>query len=396
MDEKEFLEKMQSQLKGVVDEAFIKQLPGIVGPMVAIQVSNAVKAMRAEKEMYGFDRTGLSNEEKKDFARCVIKSFESKEKAEEAFIPEIGTRGGILIPPRTADAILRIAASVGLVLSQATKWNMKGTNELGIPNYLGSSLLGEYVGIDKEGGVTGFKFGEAKLLSKLWQLTFVLNKNLLKEASVNLAEWLLALAGESLANMIDYQAFTGSGNPFVGILNDDNVAPKTLSTGKNAFDKFHVIEDASRVSACLDESILDGAAWYVHRSVWAEWRIQKDSGTGMYYLANAGAPSSPLLANYPLGGGVKPVGEMAGLPVFTCKHLPGMTDSGASKKFAVLGNMKAFAYGDKGEMESNIFTSGNFGDKEIARSNQNAIVINNEHSLVNALPNAFVAIKTAS
>jgi len=45
---------------------------------------------------------------------------------------------------------------------------------------------------------------------------------LLADASVNVADWLLALGGEALANMIDYQGFVGganTGDPFLGVLN---------------------------------------------------------------------------------------------------------------------------------------------------------------------------------
>ena len=70
------------------------------------------------------------------------------------------------------------------------------------------------------GTVQGMAFGQAALVAKKWQLAFVIGNDLLVDASVNLADWLLALGGEALANMIDYQAFVGNGSPFVGLLND--------------------------------------------------------------------------------------------------------------------------------------------------------------------------------
>jgi hypothetical protein len=92
------------------------------------------------------------------------------------------------------------------------------TGELAVPNYTGSFLTGAYLGVDSPGPVTGVTFGQANLIAKKWQLAFVVGNDLLAEASVNVADWLLALGGESMANMIDYQGFVGganSGDPFL-------------------------------------------------------------------------------------------------------------------------------------------------------------------------------------
>ncbi len=86
-------------------------------------------------------------------------------KANEALIEEQDNRGGYLVEPEVAAAILRIAASVGTIMKQCQKWPMK-TDELGIPNYTGSFLTGSYVGVDLPGTVTGFTFGQAVLIAR--------------------------------------------------------------------------------------------------------------------------------------------------------------------------------------------------------------------------------------
>jgi HK97 family phage major capsid protein len=129
-------------------------------------------------------------------------------KANEALIEEQDNRGGYLVEPEVAAAILRIAASVGTIMKQCQKWPMK-TDELGIPNYTGSFLTGSYVGVDLPGVVTGLTFGQAVLIARKWQLAFTVGNDLLADASVQLADWLMAMAGEALANMIDQQGFVG-------------------------------------------------------------------------------------------------------------------------------------------------------------------------------------------
>lgn len=392
---KQLLESFKTDLKSVVDTAFEKELPGIVGPMVSQEVKGIVQQLRLEQAIYGQDKSGLDEEQKINFAK-LVKTIVSGTKANEALVPEVDSRGGYLIPKEVAKAILRIAASVGIVLSQATQWPM-GSDELGIPNYTGSFLEGEYLGVDAAGDVTGLSLGEAKLIIKTWQLAFVVNKGLLADATVNLADWLLALASEALANMIDKQAFIGTGNPFVGLLYDPNVPTFTLGSSKDAFTDFNVIEDGSDVIASLEDSVDDGAAFYMHKTVWAKLRAQKDGTTGNYILPMAGAVSNAVLANYPAGGGKKPIGELLGKPVFGMRHLPDIsTVTQANVPFMVYGNFKAFAYGSRGEMTIEQFTSGSFGGKEIALANQRGLVMNDRHALVNALPDAFVVVYTHS
>src|SRR5580698_1433376 len=201
-----------------------------LGPAIDERAFSAAKkiveGLRLERAIYGKDRTGLSEKAKKDFVE-VAKAALSRgmvqidTKANEALIEEQDNRGGYLVSREIADAIVRIAASVGTIMNQAAKWEMT-TDELAVPNYTGAFLTGAYLGVDAPGTVTGIAFGQAQLIAKKWQLAFVVGNDLLADANVNVADWLLALGGESLANMIDYQGFVGganTGDPFLGILN---------------------------------------------------------------------------------------------------------------------------------------------------------------------------------
>ena len=394
MDEKT-LQILQENLKQVVDEVMEKRLADAIGPVVASETKKIVEQMRLEKALFGHDKTGLSDEQKTDFAKQVkaIANGNYRAKANEALIEEQDNRGAYLVPKEVANAIVRIAASVGIVMSQAQKWPM-GTDEKDIPAYTGSFLEGEYLGFDSAGSVTGLTFAQAKLIVKKWQLAFVVGNDLLADASVELANWLLALGGESLANMVDKQAFIGSGAPFVGILNHPDVTVLTLPSGEDTFAEF-ILDDASDAIASVEESVLDGAAFYFERTVWAKIRMKKDT-TGNYVLPQAGAASNNVLANNPTGGGIRPAGEILGFPVYTVRHLPKNSATAVSTKFGVFGNLKALAYGDKGDLRVAQHQSGSFGGKEIALADQTGLVYKHRHALVITLPAAFVAIKTAA
>ncbi|HEY3742445.1 MAG TPA: phage major capsid protein [Bryobacteraceae bacterium] len=405
-------ETIVKAVAATVTETFNDQMEKSLRPMVEeVSLKTArqiVDATMAERSVKGFDITGLTTDQKMAFAKQVQAVFRGnrdgalKVKANEALIEEQDNRGGYLVEPEVAAAILRIAASVGTILKQAQKWPMK-TDELGIPNYTGSFLTGSYIGVDLPGSVTGLTFGQAVLIARKWQLAFTVGNDLLADASVQLADWLMAMAGEALANMIDQQGFVGGGTvagtaysgPFVGIFNTANVNTYTLASGSTTYAKFNPVTDAANVIATLEESILDSAAWYFHRTVWAAVRSELASSSGIPFLFLSGAGSN--LKDEAGGGPIKPAGEMAGYPVFTNRWLPATTvGSQAGTAFGLFGNLKACAFGDKGDLRVAQFESGSFGGKEVALSDQRGIVYKHRHAFVVVLPKAFTVISTAA
>jgi HK97 family phage major capsid protein len=382
----------------------------LIPTMEEISVKNArkaVEAMQIERFVKGRDVSGLDTEQKMAFAKQVQSVFRGNRdgalrvKANEALIEEQDNRGGYLVEPEVAAAILRIAASVGTIMKQCQNWPMK-TDELGIPNYTGSFLTGSYIGVDLPGTVTGLTFGQAVLIARKWQLAFTVGNDLLADASVQLADWLMAMAGEALANMVDQQGFVGgtpttAPGPFVGILNTANVNTYTMKSGNSqtTYASFNPVTDAGNVIATLEESILDGAAWYMHRTVWAAIRTALASTSGLPFLFLSGARDE--LAHDALGGPIKPAGDMGGFPVFTNRWLPATTVvSQAGTAFAIFGNMKACAFGDKGDMRVAQFDSGSFGGKEVALTDQRGIVYKHRHAFVVVLPKAFTVVYTAA
>lgn len=397
MDEKTLVETITKSLDGIMET----KLREIVGVEVAAETKKIVETLRMERSVFGSDRTGLDTEQKKEFASMVkdIANGNFRAKANEALISEQDNRGGFLVPKEVANAIVRIAASVGVVMSQAMKWPMTSDN-LGVPAYTGAFLEGEYLGVDVAGGVTGITFEQANLLIKKWQLAFVVGNDLLADSPTQLADWLLALGGEALANMVDKQGFTGSGAPFVGILNEPNVPVHNLggstTSGSTTFASFK-LEDASDMIGAVEESILEGAAFYFSKTVWAKIRVARESATGAYLLPQAGAPSVALLDAYKgMIGGARPVGEILGYPVFTVRHLPANSATAVSTKFCAFGNMKAMAYGDRGDFRVAQHASGSFGGKEVALADQTGLVYKHRHALVLTLPAAFVTGRTAA
>ena len=420
-------EQIKSLHKEAAVEAFngvmTEKLIPLIGQETASQVKQLVEKMDLQRKVYGHDMTGLSTSQKKAFAEVAYSALRGKfdldTKANEALIEEQDNRGGYLVSREIADAILRIAASVGTIMGQATKWDMT-SDELGVPNYTGAFLTGAFVGVDAPGPVTGLAFGQTQLIVKKWQLAFVVGNDLLADASVNIADWLLALGGEALANMVDYQGFVGganTGDPFLGLLNlptSATIQPNgqntnkvwlggSPSSGSTAFSDYKPIDDSANLIAAIEESILPDCAFYLNRNLWAKLVSAKDSN-GNYVLPFAGlAKPSAAMEMHPGGGPVKPAGELLGYPVYTNRWMPavgassvnGFTDT-TDNPCVIFGNMKAMAYGDKGEMVVDQFTSGSFGGKEIALADQRGIIYRRRFALSATLYRAFAVGYTSN
>jgi len=366
-----------------------------------------VEAMLVERAIKGTDMTGLTDDMKKDFAGQVIEAFKGHEskairvtmKANEPLIEEQDNRGGYLVQPEVAAAILRIAASVGTIMKGAQKWPMK-TDELGIPNYTGAFLTGAYLGVDLPGPITGLTFGQAVLIARKWQLAFTVGNDLLADASVQLGDWLISMAGEALANMIDQQGFVGGQSatpgPFQGILSVTGTNTYTMGTGNTKYTNFDPVVDTMNVIATVEESVLDGCEWYMHRTVWAGISSSKASTSGIPFLY-LGAFNGNQLEKDPLGGPIRAAGYMGGFAVKTNRWLPATTvASQANTAFMIFGNLKALAFGEKGDMRVGNFQSGTWGGKELSLSDQSGIVYKHRHALVVVLPKAFTVVYTST
>jgi len=134
----------------------------------------------------------------------------------------------------------------------------------------------------------------------------------------------------------------------------------------------------------------------MHRTVWAAIASQEASTSGLPFLFfGALGQNEAGLEKNPLGGPIIKAGNMGGFPVFTNRWLPATTDSVQNgKAFMIFGNMKAVAFGDKGDMRVGNFQSGVWAGKELGLSDQTGIVYKHRHALVVVLPKAFTVVYT--
>lgn len=378
---------LKAEFKSVVDEALQSGIKDVVGEEVALRVKETVNKMRLERALTGRDITGLDDDTKMAFVKD-IKAIARGEKA--ALLENNDQTGGYLVPKEIHAGIMRIAETVGLVARDAMKFSM-GSDQLDVPRYTGAVLQGSYIGEDEEASETSVEFGDARLITKTWILVFRIGNTLLADANVDVADWLMAMAAEGMAYRLDREGFVGgtyAGSPFVGLLASGDVSAHTLATGSTSFDDFGIAE-ASDAIGSVPTSVLNEAAFYFHRTVWAKIRARSTSGVfefGQY---------QPMLANLRKENGIQPVGEILGYPVYTTDVLPAFSSSAISTKFGVFGNLnKALYVGDRGPMEVTKSDSATVGGKNVFLANQQAIRLTHRHAVAVGLPSAAVTIKT--
>lgn len=382
------VEDLKEVLGTVLDErdAEIKDtIKDTMGDIAAEKAAAVVAKARLADMEAGVK--SLDNESKQQFA-TDMKRIAAQEKA--AYLTVNDQTGGYLIPTEVNNEIMRIAETVGLVARDVRRLPVADIEQ---PIYTGEAMQGEYVGEDSAGSETQEDIGNAKLKSAQWMNIFRLSNRLINKANVNVAEWLMALAGEGLSYRLDREGFMGgtfAGSPFVGLLGSGAVTSQTI-TGTGFEDI--TPEEASIAIGSVPTAALNNGAFYFHRTVWARIRTQKDPTSGEYVFKQ----DNSAIASLRRENGLQPVGEILGYPVFTTDVLPAFSASAVSTKFGVFGNLSlALLMGEDGPMDMARSETAVVGGKSTFERNQTAFRFLHDHAISIALPSAAVVLETAA
>lgn len=390
-----FAEKFSEKADPIIKE----NVQEVVGKEVADQVEDKVKELRWQRENFGKDLTGLNKSEKKQFAEDLKAVFNGQ--SEKAAILESSDQaGGYVVPSEVFEGILRISATAGHVARDARQFDMS-SNELDIPTYSGSDLLGTYVGEDQDGtGSSDVPFDDSKLQAKKWMVILRMSNDMVNDAAVDLTDWLLSLVGEGRAARLDKEGFQGgtyAGSPFVGVLGSDDVTTYNLggsdTSGSTSIADFDPVVDGSDITAQVETSIAGRCAWFFNRTAWAKIRQSVDSQNSPIININDGSVITNQSRN-----GITPVGSMWNYPVYTTDYLPGIDEDGADTKFGVFGSLRdGLMVGNRSDsmmvMESR---EGTVDGKNLLEADQRALRFTDRHAVSIGLPSALVEIETSS
>jgi len=245
------------------------------------------------------------------------------------------TAGGFLVPEEFRAEVIRYASETAIVRSRARVFPMK-SNTLTLPQLDQSNY--RFAGVDLHWeGAEGDekeesqpKFGRLTLkLCKLIGLVPI-SDDLLSDASINVANYLVSLFGEAIAYEEDTQFLIGNGMKKpqgivqCGVTHDRETASKIT------------IEDVISMDEVLPAWAEAGAVWITTKAGLGQLRRMRAS------VLVAGDNEGALLFQPSMVAGIPSV--LSGKPILLTDKLPAVGTQGD----LILGNLSAYFIGDKG------------------------------------------------
>jgi HK97 family phage major capsid protein len=172
--------------------------------------------------------------------------------------------GGYLVPQVTASRILELVPSFGQARRYMTIFPMAG-NELLIPK---ENALPSWNWVNENASITSSKptVQTITLTPKKGAAIVVISNELLKDANINIAGYVMGKIAQAKGTSEDAQFFAGTGSPFTGVYDPSNTFGSVELTSTTSAGSL-VYQDLLNTIAGIDQNFLTGAAWYFHRTI---------------------------------------------------------------------------------------------------------------------------------
>lgn len=302
-----------------------------------------------------------------------------------------GANGGFLVPEEFATEVNRVIEDFGLVAKMARKFPMI-SDTLNVPR-LSSSVSVSYPGEINAAPQSKPVFESVTLLAKTLVGITPMSNELLADANVSVVDLLIELFGEAIGGKLDEQGLTGTGTPFVGILADTSVTVFQPANGNSTFVLAATTDNARQMIAQVKPWSLQGAAFIMHRAIWALIQITKASTGGEYFVSAANPVLTPN--NQAQGYPSAMAGTLWGYPVYLSDKMPSTT--AVSTKFIIFGNLKHLYMGMREEMGVSISQDASLaGGINLFEMNMSAVRVTARHALAVGLPSCFVVLRTSA
>lgn len=318
----------------------------------------------------------------KESAERFVELFKAMHSADgvalKAMTEGTNSAGGFTVHPEFTTTIMRLISIFGWARQWATiiPMNALTTNQSTLT--AGVSVFW----INEEGTITQSQptFGRVVLTAKKMAVLIPVSSELDADSTLNLANFLATIVGESMAQEEDRVVLmgdiSGAGDPFNGIGFAPGVVDFTLPAGSTTFDDFHP-DDAQDATQEVIQAARDGARWVMDSSVESVLAQAKESTAGGYLYGN---PREAL------------PGQLWGKPVDHNEVMSSVNEGEADSDtgtgtMAIYGNPKWVLLGDRQTMT--ISRSDHF----LFDTDMIAWKFTRRVAVTLAIPSAFVRIK---
>lgn len=241
--------------------------------------------------------------------------------------------GGYLVPEVTKPKILELLSTYGQARKLFTIMPMGSNPVINIPS-VNTGATAYFVNEGATATSSKPTLGQLTLTAKKLVGIVAVSRELMEDAIVDVSDFIINQLAKAIATKEDEACFSDT-SPFTGI----------FSTGVSAtnfgfsYDLDGSISNLSydvllEAVYNLDQSLLTGAKWAMHRTVFAKVRELKDTtGRPLIYDANAGNPAT-----------------LFGFPVVLIEKAPAVSETLGNKPYIIFGNFENSIFGVRSEI----------------------------------------------
>lgn len=393
---------------GDKDEDEDEESKGLDVEAVKALVSKSVDEVLASKvdkissEIVSKFTKGAADQRKKAIETAVVEKDEKKDDATRTFMKALlngdiaaakalntsttGTspddaKAGLLIPTELQNEVLRIAEKqFGLARRDFRYLPFSGPGNTRTIPALGTSVSVFWTLEGAKKKSTQPKFAIVTQTLKKLAAIVPMTEEILEDSLINLTQLIAELFAEAIAKEEDLQFFAGVGSPWTGILNNANVNKVLQASGdvnQITADDLLDMQDATPSGA------INGAKYYMHRTVFSKVRkLKDDTGNYIYQAPSGGQP-----------------GTIWDMPYELTDAMPAAADVAEDDPYVIFGNLKLAAiFGDKQQMrvklldQATITDTDDSTDLNLAEQDMVALRIVERVGYVLALPKAVTVL----
>ncbi len=333
----------RSEMKSLIDEVVTKR----------------IKSLPDRSALKGLDATAPKNAEKEKirktfrfFSALAANNYSELQAIQSSYDPEYiktlspqiegtNTAGGYLVPEEFFADVIFLLNEYGFARKYCASVGMK-SNVLNVSTLTGKPTV---AWTDENTTIAASKatFGRLTLTAKKLAAIYPISNELLADANIDIYNTIVRIFTNVFAQEEDAQVFSGSGSPFIGILNTSGVISTPLggstTSGKTKYIDI-VFDDLIRLVNSLSPAQQRGASLFIEQNTLTDLLKLKDSSSRyLWDLTSAILPSVASTQGL-TGSGL----SFRGFPIVVMPNgiLINSYDSGshAATPFAIFGNLR--------------------------------------------------------
>src|SRR4030095_1978741 len=304
-------------------------------------------------------------------------NYELITKAADPMIVGTPGSGGYLVPQLTASRILELVPTFGQARRFMSVFPLAG-NDVLIPK---ENALPSWNWVNENASITSSKptVQTITLTPKKGAAIVVLSNELLKDANINIAGYVMGKIAQAKGTSEDAQMFAGTGSPFTGVYNPSNTFGFAETTATISASSL-TYQNLLNTLAGVDQNYLTGASWHFHRTILPVVAgLSDDNGRPLL---------EPAFGDLPM--------RLLGFPVRLIENAPTLAGSSTGKPFVILGNLENSYIGDVNGMEVTLLSEATIDGTSLGQFDLSAIRVISRVAFNKGLTEKYSVIKTAS